>query len=636
MSYDEGVNNICIVGKLMPEENVSRVDSTGRHSSVWINKNNKIQFLVEPISEVPYSYPEIKYFNAYADYLVNFGFDEFAYDYTDREKAFKEFLNKYVIIFKPYRNKTNYDNVDEVSFALMRKPDGYNEHSGRYRAIPVFQKSEEICSQKKFEQLLSQQKFLGMTANVSKDKEDIREFILWYDEEQEDQYTAYGIIDDMDYDKVSGLCFTSNEIIKSMSFNEDWQKKSILVPNSSVVFVNIDTYNEICETVKINGQAIDDSEEVNKEHAFLDRFIKYTASESFVYEERDLVNFHVAMKSSTLVILAGMSGTGKSKLVTLYGKSLGLNSEQIKIIPVRPSWTDDADILGYLDTMNMVYRPSDTGLVDTLIEAQNKKDLLYIICFDEMNLSRVEHYFSQFLSVLEIHNEKRYLQLYNSKVENRVYNNQQYGSRVELGDNILFVGTVNLDESTYHFSDKTLDRANVINLHVCSMQKLKELSNKKRIEEKSLNPQKTELISLSFKDYSLFQVDDEYFELADREIEFLNELHEMLRNANQGMGIGFRIARQIDTYLKNIPNTEWLDRKDGFDLQVLQRIMTKIRGAEETLEDLFGTFNEKTEGLVGSKLIEFLDKYDDVSDFKETRNLISNKAKELKIHGYTI
>ncbi len=281
----------------------------------------------------------------------------------------------------------------------------------------------------------------------------------------------------------------------------------------------------------------------------------------------------------------------------------------------------------------MVYRPSDTGLVDTLIQAQNT-DSLYIICFDEMNLSRVEHYFSQFLSVLEIHDEKRYLQLYNLKVEDRVYNNQQYGARIELGDNILFVGTVNLDESTYHFSDKTLDRANVINLHVCSMQKLKELSIKKSIEEK--NPDKPEKKVISFRDYSLFQANNKYFELTDREIEFLNELHEMLRKENKDMGIGFRIVRQIDTYLKNIPNTEWLDRKDGFDLQVLQRIMTKIRGAEETLEDLFGTFNEKTESLLGSKLIEFLDKYEDISNFSETRKLILNKAKELKIHGYTI
>lgn len=87
-----------------------------------------------------------------------------------------------------------------------------------------------------------------------------------------------------------------------------------------------------------------------------------------------------------------------------------------------------------------------------------------MVVFDEMNLARVEHYFSQFLSVLEMKPDSRKIKLYNKELESRMYNNEKYPSSITIKSNVLFVGTVNTDESTYQFSDKVLDRANVINL----------------------------------------------------------------------------------------------------------------------------------------------------------------------------
>ena len=90
--------------------------------------------------------------------------------------------------------------------------------------------------------------------------------------------------------------------------------------------------------------------------------------------EKDLYNFHTAMKSSNLVILAGMSGIGKSKLVQAYGESLGLTDKyQMTFIPVRPAWTDDADVIGYADTLNHVYRPGDSGVINALLECKGKQ-----------------------------------------------------------------------------------------------------------------------------------------------------------------------------------------------------------------------------------------------------------------------
>ena len=651
MAYEQGTNDVYVAGKLISEEEVQEIDPTGRYSPVWINNNNKLQFWIKPISPLPVTYPEIKYFDAYANYLKDLGFDEFIYDYSEREKKFLEYISKYIIVFKPFR-KDRHNTIDQMSVMVVDRPEGFNDNT-TYTSIPVFRKNENLFSQKKFEQLLQQGKFLGTNANISKDIDDTPEFVLWYDDENF-QYTAYGIIDEMAYDKVSGLCFAHNTPVRSINFSEEWQQRSIMSSDlESVLFVDSETYKKVRDEIDEFGQVVSleehrtvekstivvkstekaDIEVIDngKETEFLDRFIEYTENKSFVYEKNDLVNFHVAMKSSNLVILAGMSGTGKSKLVRLYGESMGLSEEQIKVIPVRPSWTDDADLLGYLDTMNMVYRPSETGLVDTLMKAEIK-DNIYIICFDEMNLSRVEHYFSQFLSILEDQNEKRYLQLYNDELKSRVYNSNQYPPKIELGNNILFVGTVNIDESTYHFSDKTLDRANVINLHVSPMQKLKELSDR----NKANKPDKLDKKVISFRDYDSFVVNDDYVELNNREIDFLNELHNLLHKENANMGIGFRIVKQIDKYLKNIPQNQCLDRKVGFDLQVLQRIMTKIRGTEEQLENIFGKYNKKNNELKESKLLILIENYADVSEFYETKLMILNKAKELKLHGYTI
>ncbi|SMQ81252.1 AAA domain (dynein-related subfamily) [Bacillus sp. OV166] len=218
------------------------------------------------------------------------------------------------------------------------------------------------------------------------------------------------------------------------------------------------------------------------EEILMKEFDRVTHELGLIYDKKDLYNFHTAMKSSNLVILAGMSGTGKSKLVQAYGKALGLfDNHKMTFIPVRPAWTDDADLIGYADTLQMVYRPGDSGLVNALMSAKENSKKLHIICFDEMNLARVEHYFSQFLSVLE--NEpgpQRVLQLYNGDLKDNLKNSTQYPPVIPIGDNVIFVGTVNLDDSTYHFSDKVLDRANVITLNVLNFGNLRKVSKEEK------------------------------------------------------------------------------------------------------------------------------------------------------------
>ena len=354
--------------------------------------------------------------------------------------------------------------------------------------------------------------------------------------------------------------------------------------------------------------------------------LKHKAKElNLFYDEIDLINFHISMKSSNLVILAGMSGTGKSKLIKVYGEALGLSYEQINFIPVRPSWAEDSDLIGYVDSLHNVYVPGESGLINILLEADEKKDKIFIICLDEMNLARVEHYFSQFLSVLEMDKKNKILRLYNNDMGNKLYNANKYPSNILIGENVLFVGTVNIDESTYHFSDKVLDRANVINL------------TKQRFSaiEEQVEVQKSDLKEFHFSEYNNF-INKSNKGLNENEAKLLDELHEKLNDLNKNFGIGFRVFKQISVYLLNIPDSSGISRQNGFDIQVVQRILTKIRGSQEQWEDVLGKYDFKSKVYKKGMLIDILERYSDVSNFEKSKKFIEVKAKELSIYGYTV
>ena len=101
-----------------------------------------------------------------------------------------------------------------------------------------------------------------------------------------------------------------------------------------------------------------------------------------------------------------------------------------------------------------------------------------------MNLARVEHYFAQFISVLEKEDHPM-IRLYNPSLAPRLYNSEKYPPEIPVGRNVLFTGTVNVDESTCHFSDKILDRANVITLSQCHFRDLLKLSPQERCTRRS-------------------------------------------------------------------------------------------------------------------------------------------------------
>lgn len=353
----------------------------------------------------------------------------------------------------------------------------------------------------------------------------------------------------------------------------------------------------------------------------LARLKEAAENDGLLYAEKDLFHFHISMKSSRLVILAGKSGIGKSGLVRLYGRALGLPESQVRFLPVRPSWMDDGDVLGYVDMKNMVYRSADTGLAELLIDAAAHPEKQYIVCFDEMNLARVEHYFAQFISVLEKEDHPM-IRLYNPSLAPRLYNSEKYPPEIPVGRNVLFTGTVNVDESTCHFSDKILDRANVITLSQCHFRDLLKLSPKERKVYKEITA----------GEYDDFRV-KEGMGLNDKELELLDALNDAFTKSGMPYGIGFRVAQQMGRYLENIPEEAGISRGEGLDAQLVQRVFTKLRGSADQLSALLSLSDKNTaEGLLPSILVRFKA----LSDFQESQAVLKRKAGELKLYDYTM
>lgn len=373
--------------------------------------------------------------------------------------------------------------------------------------------------------------------------------------------------------------------------------------------------------VEINPQL------ASSEQAFIEHFKALTEAQNLQYKESDLYHYHTAMKAGGLIILGGMSGTGKSRLVTAYAQALGLTEQQFSFIPVSPAWLDEQDLLGYVDIVNRQYMPAANNFLNVLKDAADHPEQTYIVCFDEMNLAKIEHYFAQFLSVLELddNDPNRVIQLYNEQLASTINNSDQYPAKIKLGQNIIFVGTVNFDESTHRLSNKVLDRAAMIHLSLQQFMTMK---------FNHVEVQTTSDVPYTLSSWAVY---DEYQALdGQQELPFLWKLQEEMNKQSSSLGFGPRTVKQINRYMQQLtPAVEAkMSRGEALDEQIVSRILPKLRGDEALLTPLVGTYEngEVTESI----FIACLDAYDALSDFTKTRAAIMDKAKELTRYGYCL
>lgn len=635
----ENWENVDMIGVLASKEELQRVYGK---ENIFVNNTDRIQFYVKLLS-MPYDYPSSdnrsKYIACYQTNLPQIE-DNFDASYEERvENFYNEISNK--LLRLNVQKKVDYDINQKVYYNGYVKEIIYANNKmlneGSLNPIPIFNKHNSATDVKEFEKLLASGKVVGHLQNVSIEKEDYPQLVIYNDviDDYEDRFYVYGNVKSFEYIENAGFKYDFENEIKKYEI-EDIDFNEMLMTENNIGFITNDLIRKFEENIDenevvapvIKKMVEENHQNVKKEKEFLEHLFKKLESENLLYDKKDIINFHVSMKTSKLVILSGMSGTGKSKLIKSYAAALGLK-DNFKFIPVSPSWNDDSDLIGYVDTINNIYRPDDNGLIETLIQASDNPDKLYIVCFDEMNLSRVEHYFSKFLSILEGDIGSRQLQLYNKEMGGKLYNSTKYRYEVKIGKNVRFVGTVNIDDTTHHFSNKVLDRSDLISLDVMPIQELIELSKKEKRKVLEDDSYEKEFIEYFCKESSEIN-------LSQDNVDFLQELHNELVKVNPQIGIGPRVVKHIDYYLKNIPNeSEVLNNNIGFDFQLSQRVLSKVRGSREELTALVGRYDVDNDEVVNSKIIDLMDKYSAISDFTNARSLIRNKAKELKINGYS-
>jgi hypothetical protein len=248
-------------------------------------------------------------------------------------------------------------------------------------------------------------------------------------------------------------------------------------------------------------------------------------------------------------------------------------SERIAFLSVRPDWTDNRALLGYYNPLLQRYQ--GTELLRLLLRAQTNPDEPHFVVLDEMNLAKVEYYFSDFLSAMESETE---MVLHDTDDEDVDLEMPLPPKRLKVPPNVFFTGTVNVDETTYMFSPKVLDRANTIEFNEVNLASYGAggglLDAFRLADSVTLD----DLLAASRK-----PVPADWNGLPTPFKERVREVHALM--AEYHLHFGYRVANEIARYLALTAEYIGDEQLDfAFDLQVLQKVLPKLSGSRAKLE----------------------------------------------------
>ena len=369
---------------------------------------------------------------------------------------------------------------------------------------------------------------------------------------------CFDITDSAEFEMIHNECY---------SYAEEFDKRQ----NRSDFRNGLDYYLQFLREAKIGGEI----EMTIKQQIKLIK--SYIADKGFNYDGNLVENFYLSLKSKPFVILAGTSGTGKTRLVSLFAKAI---NAKLQIVPVRPDWSDSSDLFGHID-LSGHFKPG--AIIDFIKDAYETKDTPFILCLDEMNLARVEYYMSDILSVIETRKFDISHKITSEKAlvdENACRQNDGknlYGE-IKFPENLYIVGTVNMDETTFPFSKKVLDRANTIEFSYVNLLAMPSFEKNTTVPKALTNDfLVSEYITLNDCNAS----DKEYIESICTKLQRINAI---LEKANAH--IGYRVRDEIVFYMLNNKKAELLDENVAFDNQIMQKILPRIQGSSESISKM--------------------------------------------------
>ena len=301
------------------------------------------------------------------------------------------------------------------------------------------------------------------------------------------------------------------------------------------------------------------------------------------FNEKLVFRFVASLLTKPFVILTGLSGSGKTKLAQAFAKWMSENKNQFCLVPVGADWTNREPLLGYpngLDIESFVL--PDSGALQLILEAtkSGNQHKPYFMILDEMNLSHVERYFADFLSIMESNDSIR---LYNGTARN--CNGQQVPKEIEWPKNLFVIGTVNIDETTYMFSPKVLDRANVIEFRVdendMSEYLNKPLKPNLAMLHEDADEGKPGLGAGMATDF-LRMAGASY--ISESAKDALNSFFPLLKLAGAEFGYrsAFEISRLIGV-LETLSGKKGYNKEDSTDIAIMQKLLPKLHGSRTRL-----------------------------------------------------
>jgi peptidoglycan hydrolase CwlO-like protein len=346
------------------------------------------------------------------------------------------------------------------------------------------------------------------------------------------------------------------------------------------------------DTPVVNEAALRKADETVDEKEWLEDFTNSLEPHGFVFDERAIRAFHTGLKCAThtpLVVLAGISGTGKSLLPELYSAALGAN---FLSVPVQPRWDSPQDLFGFYNYMEGRYKATELARLLWQFDIYNNPAAgekwksgglpLNLVLLDEMNIARVEYYFSDLLSKLETRKgidvaddgERRKAEI---ELECNAADDAKAMRRLFVSPHTLFVGTMNEDESTQMLSDKVIDRSNVLRFGLPKVMIDPDGTNRKQPDKGSFMKFWADKKRIAVADWDKWCRPIEAKNNSE-ELSFLRDtvLPVLLAMNEVDRAYGIRVDDAMKMYVLNYPG----DYRSAVADQIEMKILPKLNGLE--------------------------------------------------------